>query len=48
MASPPPIGIYVRVSRVGKREGESFTSPRDQAARAEVLVRAAGRVPGEI
>lgn len=44
----PPIGIYVRVSRKGDREDDRFHSPREQAERAESLVRAKGFVVGPL
>lgn len=42
------IGIYVRVSRKGDREDERFHSPREQAERANALVRSRGYTPGPV
>lgn len=48
MTTPSPIGIYVRVSRKGDREDERFHSPREQAERAEALIRAKGYAVGPV
>jgi DNA invertase Pin-like site-specific DNA recombinase len=41
-----PIGIYVRVSKVGDREDERFHSPKEQVDRATALARAKGYAVG--
>jgi site-specific DNA recombinase len=43
-----PLDIYVRVSRVGGREGESFIAPDEQEARCRALAAARGYQVGKV
>ncbi len=43
-----PLDIYIRVSDVRGRSGESFISPRDQEERCLALARARGYEIGEV
>lgn len=43
-----PVDIYVRVSRVGGREGDSFISPADQERRCRAQLEADGYEVGEV
>jgi DNA invertase Pin-like site-specific DNA recombinase len=45
---PQPLIVYVRVSRVGDREGESFRSPREQEDRARAWAESKGYAVGEV
>lgn len=42
------LDVYVRVSRVGGRQGDSFISPKVQRERAEALIKAKGYKLGEV
>jgi site-specific DNA recombinase len=42
-----PLDVYVRVSRVGGREGDSFISPELQAEKCEALAKSRGLTIGE-
>lgn len=43
-----PISIYVRVSRVNDRAGESFLSPKDQEERCRAMLTMRGLTAGEV
>src|SRR5437588_6528057 len=43
-----PLDIYVRVSDVRGRAGDSFISPKDQEARCRALAEARGYAVGEV
>lgn len=43
-----PIDIYVRVSRVGGREGESYLSPQLQEERCRAMITVAGAEVGQV